>query len=80
MLIKAGNSVVQVSDIKRRGGRWDPDRITEKSLVPKELGDMILKEVENLFNKELPSKTAVRQGIAAGIEKWRLENAHKSGG
>ena len=80
MLIKAGVDMADQVDIKRRGGRWDPDKITEKTLVNKDLGRMMAKEVEELLNKGVPDKKAAQLGIDAGIKKWREKYADKSGG
>lgn len=46
------------------------DEITEKTVVPKELGDMIEKEVEILLNKGLGGLKAVQLGIKAALAKW----------
>lgn len=56
------------------------DEITEKTLIPKELGDMIEIEVEILLNKGLPDKKAVKLGIEAGVKRWREKHVNKSGG
>lgn len=80
MLIKAGNSVVQTSDTKRRGGRWDPGRLTKETLIPKELGDIIEREVEVLANKGSPSLSDIKLGISKALEKWEERGVNKSGG
>lgn len=55
------------------------DEITEKTLIPKELGDMIEKEVEVQLNKGLPGLRGVKEGIKTALEKWRKKNTDKSG-
>lgn len=42
---------VDVKNIKRRGGRWDPDKITGETLVPKDLADLIEEEVWLWYQK-----------------------------
>ena len=67
-------------DIKRRGGRWDPDKITEKTLVPKELGDEIVKQIEIHMEQGFDENQAVHFGIDQAIINWRKKRADKSGG
>lgn len=71
---------VDVKNIKKRGGRWDPDKITEKTLIPKELADAILKEIQTLLERSFKLEYAVRIGTTLAIKRWEKKNADKSGG
>lgn len=55
-----------------------PDEITEKTLIPKELGDMIEKEVVVFVKKGWSLDKAINLGTRKAVEKWRKENADKS--
>lgn len=53
------------------------DEITKKTLIPKELDDMIEKEIEIQLNKGLPGLRGVKEGIKTALEKWREKHTDR---
>lgn len=55
-------------------------KITEKTLLPKALADMVIKEVNKLSDKGYSANKAIKLGTQAAVNKWREKNADKSRG
>jgi len=54
--------------------------ITKDTLIPKELGNVIIREFEKLMDKDTPVREAVREATKIATNRWRRQNADKSGG
>jgi len=80
MPLKTGVDMEGKVDITRRGGRWDPDKITKASVIPKELNDMILKEFDLLAARYGRGRGVLKRAIQRAFYKWRKKYVDKSGG
>lgn len=54
--------------------------ITEKTLLPKELADLIQKEVDLQLCNGVPWRKAIKLGVQIATKKWRKKSTDKSGG
>ena len=71
---------VDVKNIKRRGGRWDPGKITDDNFRIKRLLREIELQIMLHLDKGLSENQAIYFGIEQGRINWRKKHANKSGG
>lgn len=55
-------------------------KITEKTLISKELADLIQKEVDLQLCNGVPWREAIKLGVQIATKKWKKNNANKRGG
>lgn len=49
-------------------------------LIPKELDDLLKKEILKLWLAEAPLEEAIQKGVEIFIKYWKEKNADQSGG
>lgn len=55
-------------------------KITEKTMIETELGEMIEKEIYELYKKGVGIEEAIKKGAVIAEKAWRERNVDKSGG
>jgi len=56
------------------------DKITAKTIIETELGEMIEKEIYDLYKKGVGIEEAIKNGTLIAEKAWREKNVDKSGG
>ncbi|GAI30061.1 unnamed protein product [marine sediment metagenome] len=80
MLLKTRSDIEIYREKTKRREKNMAAGITEKTIIPKELAEMIEKEVWRLYQKGIVVDRAITIGTSNAVNKWRRKNAAKSGG
>lgn len=56
------------------------NKITAKTIIETELGEMIEKEIYDLYKKGIGIEEAIKNGTVIAEKAWREKNVDKSGG